>query len=793
MKQRKPIIVLSAIILLCIGMICLGILIFSSRKDDKYIKTAEEGDISRYKWMELLCEQSGLTEYKSAVPYYEDVNANGPYFPYIQSAVEWGVLVSDGDFEGDGYASGRFVAVTAMKSIGERKLMMYLDTEDVISDDAYLKLAMEHGLIEKEKLAEGVSEEKCEQILETLQELYFNEFWRDDYARVVYQEGVVELSPDEVVRSNTDGSEIVVSDSASDMLETGDIIVFEEKNTKLKYARRINGKIPDGTLSLSPVELEQAVESLTVSDIREVTFEDIVKSYASEDAYSLHHIDDWQDGAGFIETNFLSGNFSGNVSHKGYKITLSTEDNENDKDKHLEVEITDHETGRSMMLSMGDEMEVKGDYSAELDIDKILIGAQVNLEDGLQYADVAVDIHSRFNGKVKTEEEVKLPLYKSPFPIPLVGAALGVDLQIYLVLSVDGTISLEAELPVEASAAYEKDKGLRYQKPELQTDGPKLEANCDAGMYIRFEPVLVALGGRINIMDMEADAGVTANAKFTTQPNSQVCAETEMSFPVLTLSVGKDDDAETLIAKLGLSAEWEIIKSDKAPVHINTHFELLPDGTEQFVEACTYQEDEEEGTGVEEEPEEAAGDTERQPEDASLHTYYTQNSDTKFAFDYPDGWSVDAEESRSLSNSFKEAVVFKNDRGVLLQYWEQMDNYALGGRGHDLCGVEVTKAADSSLEGFIVGKIKSVSVVEYPSGEEWPLEEDDEMYAVIPQDHVGTDYYGGAYFADYLSFAYGGSTYYFSASAPGDAEGVTFTEEEEKEIIAILSSFRELQ
>lgn len=781
MKQRTQIIVLGAIILLSIAIICFGILIFSSRKDDKYIKTAEAGDISRYEWMEMLCKQCGLTEYKNLTPYYEDVNAASPYFPYIQSAVEWNVLADDAVFEGDGYASGRFVAVTAMKSIGERKLMMYLDTEDVISDDAYLKLAMEHDLIEKEKLAEGVSEEECEQILETLQELYFNEFWRDDYARVIYQEGVVELSPDEVIRSNTDGSEIVVSDHVRDALAVGSIIVYEEKNTKLKYARKVSEKTSDGTVSLVPVELEQVVESFTISDITEVTFEDIVNGYESEEnLYSRHPLHDWQDGAGVMETRF----FSGKIQNEGFKIAFST--TEDDDEKHLEVEVTDNATGDSIILPVGDAVKLSGDYSAELDIDQIVIGAQLDYK--LQYADVAADIHSTFHGEIKAEEELKLPLCKTHFPIPLTAGMAGIDLQLYLVLSAEGTISIEAELPVGVSVTYEKDKGIRHQRHELQSGSPEIDANCDASAMFRFEPLLVVFGK--NIIDVEADIGMAASAQIATRKNAQVCAETEISFPVFTISVLGDDDADALIGLLTETKEWEIITSENAPVHINTHFELLPDGTEQFVEACTYQEGKEEGTGVEEEPEEAAGDTGRQPEDASLHTYYTQNSDTKFAFDYPDGWSVDAEESESLSNGFKEAVVFKNDRGVLLQYWEQKDNNPLGGAGNFLNGVEVTKVADSLFDGFIVGKIKCISEVDYPSGEERPLEDGSEMYAVIPQDHVGTDYYGGAYYVDYLSFAYGGSTYYFSASAPYNEN---LTEEEEKEVIAILSSFREVQ
>ena len=121
----------------------------SHKQSDKYVRTAEEGDVTRYQWMEMLCRQSGLEEYRNSVPYYEDVNADNPYFSYIQSAVEWEVLDRDAKFEGDGYASGRFVVLTAMKTIGERKLMMYLGTEDTIEEDIYVKLAIENDLIQQ--------------------------------------------------------------------------------------------------------------------------------------------------------------------------------------------------------------------------------------------------------------------------------------------------------------------------------------------------------------------------------------------------------------------------------------------------------------------------------------------------------------------------------------------------------------------------------------------------------------------------------------------------------------------
>lgn len=797
-----------------LGMLFLVIVITASaiiihnnmnRKNDKYIKSAEEGDISRYQWMEMLCEQSGLTEYENTVPYYEDVDSGSTFFPCLQSAVEWGVLSSGGRFEGDGYASGRFVAMTAMKSIGERKLMMYLGTEDVIKEDTYLELALEHGLIEKDKLAESVSPEECGRILARLKDLSFNEFWRDDYYHVVYREGVTELSLEEVIRSNADGTELVVSDRVLDTLEAGTVIVFEEKNTKLKYIRKISGKASDGTLSLSPVGLEQAVESLAVSDITEVTFEDIVNGFASEEnTYSLQHLDYPQGGASYMGTKA----FSGNWTHKGYKITISTEEDKNQKDKHLEVEITDHETGISMKLPIGDNLKCKGDYSAELDIDKLSIGVQVDFKDWLRYADVTVDMHSTFQGGFKAEEEIKLPLLKIPAPISLAGGFVGVDIQLFLVFSIEGTVSIKAEIPVMASVKYEKGKGLKYQKPEFQVESPRIEANCDADAMLRFEPTLTVLG--LDAMDAEVDVGMHASASVTTHPNTQICAETEISFPVLTISVSGDDDADTLIGDFGLSAEWEIITADNAPVHINMHFEVLPDGVTQFVEECTYREGKEENNEL------------NIPLGNTYYTRYKELTETDgpaFCFDYPDGWEITWDEVvKDHETYFDESVELTNGNGARITYTQYNTPPGTIGSGsafRSIVEYEVEKVGksrfslsnESDSAELIVARIKELGG-SYTSndGESVSFDGGGVYYALLLNDKEGlqtTDLPG---FYDMCSFYYpeadsfqieaeatDGNSSWTAYTFIAEGDLTNLTEEEEKEVIAILSSFREVQ
>lgn len=580
MKNKKKYIFISLAI--CIVVLICGAMFFIKRN------SALDGNmVTRYEWLEMLGEQLGIKKYADESPYFKDVNSDNPYFTYVQSAAEQEIIEVDADFNGENYASGQFIVLTAMKAIGESKLQIYFDVEEAITDDTYIELALEHGLVEEEKLKKGFSKEECEQILEILNNLYFGEFWKDDYAKVTYQDGVVELSSKDVLWSNADCSEMVVADSMINSLEVGNIIVFEQENTKLKFARKITGIGSDRTLTVSAVELDKVVENLTVSDITELTFDDIVNYYGiDENINAENNLKFQQTDAGFINTAV----FSREVNSKGFKLSVSTKGE--DKERHIEIQITDNATGISYALPISEKVKFDDEYSAQIDIDKICIGGQVDYSplDGLKYAEAAVDVHATFKSEIKAEMEKKILLFKTP--VPLGNGFVGADIQIYIVLSVDGSISFETELPVEVSVSYEKNRGLRNFEHNISFEKPTIEVNCNAGAALRIEPTLVLLGC-FNVMDVEADIGVTASAGIVAHSNSQVCADVSVSFPVMTLSICGDDDADTIIGALGLSAEWEIISSESAPIQFGFHYELLPDKTVQFVDECTYGEQEE--------------------------------------------------------------------------------------------------------------------------------------------------------------------------------------------------------
>ena len=770
-----------------------GIIILSrssKNKDAKYVKSVDEGDVTRYEWMKMLCEQEGLIKYKNEMPYFSDVNKDSIYFLYLQSAVEWRVLDTDTDFDGEGYASGRFIALTAMKTIGERKLQIYFDTKNSITDDDYIKLAIEYGLIQEQQLLSGLSIEECEHVLDTLKSLYFGEFWKDDYSNVIYQNGVIELSSGDVLQSNDDCSKMLVTDNIRDSLEIGTIIVFEQENTKLKIAREITEIDVDGTLSLSLVELDQVVENLTVSDITELTFSDIVNYYGLEENYDAINALDTQKNIGNLINTAV---FPFEMDSKGFKLSLSTKDE--DEEKYLEIQATDNATGISYTLPMKYKIEADDDYSVEIDIDKIYIGGQADYSTvGIlpNYAEVAVDAHATFNGTIKADTEKKILLFKTP--VPLGNGVAGADIQFYLVLSAEGDISFEAELPMEMSICFEKDKGFKNFKPDISINPPTIEANCDVGVMLRFEPTLILFG--LDVVDVEADIGVTASAKVITHPDSQICVDISASFPVMTISACGDEEADTIVGNFGLSAEWEIISSENAPIQIGLHYEILSDKTTQFVKNCTYNETEKK-------------DDTKKKESASVNTYYTrygeinQTDSPVFSFEYPDNWSIDKEEVNGNSTIFaeyaEEVVELTNERGVKITFIK-FDSFLFeaGASGHFYVEYEAVKMTDAisvlsdDSANFVVAKLTEVgSMIAGVDSDLESLGSEWVSYALMPESDI--DRYGGSLSAmgaltgyyEMISFNYPAPYVFFAESPNGQ-----FTEEEEKEVIAILSSFR---
>lgn len=174
-----------------------------------------------------------------------------------------------------------------------------------------------------------------------------------------------------------------------------------------------------------------------------------------------------------------------------------------------------------------------------------------------------------------------------------------------------------------------------------------------------------------------------------------------------------------------------------------------------------------------------------------------------FWFEYPADWSITGEEVNGglPTEPFGEVVTVSNDRGVKVTYM-QFNTNSLGARGRTMRRYEVSKIADadfvptipsgtdsdySSLGKFIVAKIKVTGELQMDTEDDYTAIDGEFSYALLPESYIGVHDYvqglGGFY--EEFSFEYP-SLYAFIAESPDG-----FTDEGEKEVIAILASFRD--
>ena len=785
MMRKKTAIFISVCVFI-LGVI--GILLFvAGNRNVDSARRYQETDVSKYRWIELLTEQSGMTEYRSEQPYYRDVAPDDRYFTAVQSAVEWGLLEGGASFHGRDPASGRFVAITAIKSIGERKLQIYLGTGEALKDKDYLQIALDHAVISRDDLDAGISETKAEQILEQLETLYFSEFWKTDVEHVVYQDGVIEIDREAVVSYDEEAGEIVLDDVE---LSEGDIIRWQEQGAVI--AKKIREVTGDQSYRLEQPEIEEVLQSLEQSAIRAVTFQDIVNSYGEEYlsvAEAENHVQSMQ----------VSHTEYGKAELKGFEIAAEAEDGE------VKITIKDNTTGVELPVPVSPKTKLEH-LEVTMNVNQLLIGTQIkyNALIDVEYASVAVDIDSDLKGAVVSGEikPERFPMFEAY--VPVISGVVGVNIQLYLVVTLEGEVYLEAGLPIQSAVHYEKGHGIRDVSPEPSVKIPNLEAEAEVSKKIGITGILVLL--QCPILDLSIDAGVVVSAQFSVKNNAQICMDFHVAFPVLLVTAG-DDERDfhgwtPLIAALGISLEKELISADQAPIQWGFHYEVLPNGERGRVEECTYQEQED--SEPEQDPDSTVVQDEPQQEEEKGsnwygHSYTTQRAIKygmeypEFTFQYPDDWTISQEEVAADH----EWVILENDRGAQIHYYQSDVGFGSPyyGGAYTMCYAKVTKVEKAAYQpgsGQDTGDTYIVVKVEEYAREDGLTEEGiyevDGMvwYAVVPESYAGEIMYQGEGYWSELAWERGTSIAVLATSPDG-----TFTPQEELEIIYMLSTFTE--
>lgn len=184
-----------------------------------------------------------------------------------------------------------------------------------------------------------------------------------------------------------------------------------------------------------------------------------------------------------------------------------------------------------------------------------------------------------------------------------------------------------------------------------------------------------------------------------------------------------------------------------------------------------------------------------------VHTYTTRFEEVNlvtypaFSFGYSDNWSVTKEDVTPTS----EWVTLSNERGATIDFINIHEKSIGGGSAVVYTEVEVSKVADSNftpgyvqatdysdLGKFMVAELKTVGTMDTMTDKDFvPVEDGSVSYAVLPESSIGQHTVNSAYYMD-LAFWYSGNTLLLASAPDGQ-----FEPQEEKEVIAILSSFRD--
>ncbi len=537
----------------------------------------------------------------------------------------------------------------------------------------------------------------------------------------------------------------------------------------------------NGTFSLEDPEIEDVFDTLIVSDSVSIGIDDIISYYG---------LDNVEVSAGNPVTT-MAADVSGNIHSKGFAIEAEVND-----DNELEVTLTDNDTHTKYKLPVKQKLNKKCEnFSIKWDVNNINVGAQVKytLKNGLKYASVGVDIDSEISGKIGVQGNFSDGIFLCQTPAPIGNHLVAVNVALYIVPTIDGSITLKVEVPFHAGVSYEKGKGVNGTMGLRSSMQTSIEAEGKMGLYFRTAPMLVTMKS-IPLLDAELDMGAEADAKRTGRPNGQICSDVNINAPVFKLGAGNESvkykNKKSLLCTMNISKDCEFASFAKSK---SLHYEILADGTKQFVDECTYNEQSENDKPKESEASTEAPTQEKttqqtnENQTGSLHTYKTRMAEyfpeqTTFYFDYLDNWTVVSESV----NEDTERVTIQNDNGVQIQYIARDDKFGTDFIGNIIVEAKndvVSKPRYNSGGELVIVKTKDYKEYSRTSPDVREYDDGAERYALMPSSThfsvCSTGNYRGCYFETPKE------TMFYSIPSK------KLTDKDREEIIAILESFRD--
>lgn len=534
--KKKNLLILFFIVIAVVLLTVVGIISFSyfnSKHDDKIVSSYNSDDITRFEWIEMLAKQFGFTEYENTQPVFSDVDSACEYFKYIQSAAQWKVLEEDELFEGDKIASGYFIALTSMKTIGDYKLQIYLGDTRELSDSDYIDIAIDNQMIAKDDLERGFSKTECRDVIQKILFLANEKFWVDGIEEIEYKEGISEKD----------------------------------------------------ALSMTDANLEDVIEKATISEKTILTFDDMANFYGwtTDNAIStsVRNVDNSSDELDFlgftVEVNYDIDTDEVSLKYTNKKTGLSWE--EGDNESNTQDTIGENKITASISFS-----DINVDYQTVWDW-------------GLKYQDVNLSYKSDYTTSANVNVEKTIPLLPRPYTIGAGRAAgVELQLyvlfkakgKVEVISTINGNTGVCYEngkgirtyynagehVPPTIQAACDVGGYLRGEVVPWLLTMPILDFETDIGVE--------ASGSVVQRANSQLCADLSVSF-----PNIivQVSGDNELEPKTILALAGISLEKKIY----GPDSVVDELTEGEAPyLQFNIHFEEYPNGTGQLVDKCTW-------------------------------------------------------------------------------------------------------------------------------------------------------------------------------------------------------------
>lgn len=591
MKKRKLFIILFVIFIILVSSVSI---FFLSRQKSAHRTSSA---ISRFEWMQLLGDYFGINEPTQVKSMWSDIEKNSPYLKYIQAATEWDIISQEDEFHGEDAVTGSFMAKTALKAVGEDLLGLYAQKQGRSSGNAYIDLLIQENLLKETELQEDISEKRAKEFLADISDFYQSTLRCMNAENIDYKDGVPQIPEKAILSMDKQIEKVTLKNEYVSNLKEGDFIVLHTVRGML--AKKITKIENQNQLSLEHADLDKVINSIVISENVSAGFEDIAKAYGAEiidlNDTSKNGLRAEKDSYQVQPLGVLDYDFEKEINNKGFEIDFSLS-YDGDKE-NMSVTMTDHNTNRFCEIQPPKEekgheensVSKEGYIRAKIDVTRIYLSAFVSMSGIIPQK---VDLSSAVEGSVSYATGGKINFKKKIISCPLYGAGskLGLNLNIYLILGMDGSLRIKTDVSNNQGVIYEKGKGIRKVNSQTNSsmEEPTIETSVEADIAvtpgIEFQPTIMI--NDENLFDVEIDISAELKEAITTRQNGMICEERSIAFPLFHIGVLEDDGIITNIAeKFGqdISAGWDIITADNAPFKKQGHHE---NGEE--VPECTY-------------------------------------------------------------------------------------------------------------------------------------------------------------------------------------------------------------